>query len=139
VHELRGQWPRHRLGRRRRRLIGKLNDEAKRRLHWSFEAPAAAIGSEEERLRVFRSVRNKIKEEVERALLQNNDRSRSYALYGRECVFSKTHIQPVASFPHPRLLGPGQSLLKNPILVQKEGATSGLLRASDIRPTPTII
>ena len=46
---------------------------AKRRLHWSFEDPAAAVGSEEERLRVFRSVRDKIREHLERELLQNND------------------------------------------------------------------
>jgi arsenate reductase (thioredoxin) len=46
---------------------------AKRRLHWSFEDPAAAVGSEEERLRVFRSVRDKIREQLEREFLQNND------------------------------------------------------------------
>jgi len=34
--------------------------EAKRRLHWSFEDPAVAVGSEEERLGVFRSVRDDI-------------------------------------------------------------------------------
>src|SRR5918997_5491119 len=34
---------------------------ARRRLHWSFEDPAQAAGSEEERLGVFRSVRNKIR------------------------------------------------------------------------------
>ena len=38
---------------------------AKQRLHWSFEDPAAAVGSEEERLRVFRSVRDNIKEHIE--------------------------------------------------------------------------
>jgi arsenate reductase len=41
---------------------------ARRRLHWSFEDPAQAIGSEEERLQVFRSVRNAIRERVERDL-----------------------------------------------------------------------
>ena len=41
---------------------------ARRRLHWSFEDPAQARGSEEERLRVFRSVRNAIRERVERDL-----------------------------------------------------------------------
>ena len=46
---------------------------AKRRLHWSFEDPAAAVGSEEERLRVFRTVRDQIREQLERELLQNND------------------------------------------------------------------
>jgi arsenate reductase len=45
---------------------------AKRRLHWSFEDPAAAVGGEEERLRVFRSVRDKIRERLERDLVQNN-------------------------------------------------------------------
>ena len=34
--------------------------EAKRRLHWSFEDPVAAVSSEEERLGVFRSVRDDI-------------------------------------------------------------------------------
>ena len=38
---------------------------AKRRLHWSFEDPAQARGSEEERLRVFQSIRDEIKERIE--------------------------------------------------------------------------
>ena len=38
---------------------------AKRRLHWSFEDPAQATGSEEERLRVFQSVRDEIRERIE--------------------------------------------------------------------------
>ena len=38
---------------------------AKRRLHWSFEDPAQARGSEEERLWVFQSVRDEIKERIE--------------------------------------------------------------------------
>ncbi len=38
---------------------------ARRRLHWSFEDPAQARGSEEERLRVFQSVRDEIKERIE--------------------------------------------------------------------------
>ncbi len=42
---------------------------ARRRLHWSFEDPAQATGTEEERLRVFRSVRNQIKERIEAELL----------------------------------------------------------------------
>ena len=41
---------------------------ARRRLHWSFEDPAQASGTEEERLRVFRSVRNAIKERIETEL-----------------------------------------------------------------------
>ena len=41
---------------------------ARQRLHWSFEDPAQAIGSEEERLQVFRSIRNAIRERVERDL-----------------------------------------------------------------------
>jgi arsenate reductase len=38
---------------------------ARRRLHWSFEDPAQATGSEEERLRVFQSVRDEIRERIE--------------------------------------------------------------------------
>ena len=38
---------------------------AKRRLHWSFEDPAQARGSEEERLRVFQSVRDEVRERIE--------------------------------------------------------------------------
>ena len=38
---------------------------ARRRLHWSFEDPTQATGSEEERLRVFQSVRDEIKEHIE--------------------------------------------------------------------------
>lgn len=41
----------------------------RRRLHWSFEDPAQASGTEEERIRVFRSVRNAIKERIETELL----------------------------------------------------------------------
>ena len=42
---------------------------ASRRLHWSFEDPAQATGTEEERLRVFRSVRNRIRERIQAELL----------------------------------------------------------------------
>jgi arsenate reductase len=45
---------------------------AKRRLHWSFEDPAAAVGSEQERLEVFRSVRDNIEEHIEGNLLSKN-------------------------------------------------------------------
>ena len=37
----------------------------RRRLHWSFEDPAAAQGSEEERLAVFRRVRDQIRDRFE--------------------------------------------------------------------------
>ena len=40
-----------------------------RRLHWSFEDPAQATGSEEERLRVFRSVRKQIVERIKQKFL----------------------------------------------------------------------
>jgi arsenate reductase (thioredoxin) len=46
--------------------------DAKRRLHWSFEEPAAAVGSEAERLRVFRSVRDNIGEHIKSNLLSKN-------------------------------------------------------------------
>jgi arsenate reductase len=39
------------------------------RLHWSFEDPSRAEGSEEERLEVFRSVRDRIRERIERELV----------------------------------------------------------------------
>jgi arsenate reductase len=42
---------------------------AKRQLHWSFEDPAQAAGSEEERLRVFQSVRDEVRERMEGELL----------------------------------------------------------------------
>ena len=42
---------------------------ARRRLHWSFEDPAQATGSEEERRRVFQSVRDQIRERIEEELL----------------------------------------------------------------------
>jgi arsenate reductase (thioredoxin) len=38
---------------------------AKNRLHWSFEDPSRADGSEEERLAVFRRVREEIRERIE--------------------------------------------------------------------------
>jgi arsenate reductase len=35
-----------------------------KRIHWSFEDPAEAIGTKEERMRVFRKVRDRIKEHI---------------------------------------------------------------------------
>jgi arsenate reductase (thioredoxin) len=42
------------------------------RLHWSFEDPSKAEGSEEERLAVFRSVRNQIRSRIEEELVGAN-------------------------------------------------------------------
>jgi arsenate reductase len=42
---------------------------ARNRLHWSFEDPSRAEGSEEERLAVFRSVRDRIKDRVQAELV----------------------------------------------------------------------
>ena len=42
---------------------------AANRLHWSFEDPSKAEGSEEERLAVFRSVRDRIKGQMQAELL----------------------------------------------------------------------
>jgi arsenate reductase len=42
---------------------------ASRQIHWSFEDPAAATGSEEERLAVFRDVRDQIAERIRTELL----------------------------------------------------------------------
>jgi arsenate reductase len=42
---------------------------AKNRLHWSFEDPSQADGSEEERLGVFRRVRDEIRERIEQELV----------------------------------------------------------------------
>src|ERR687885_3056325 len=39
---------------------------ARRRLHWSFEDPAQARGTEEKRLQEFRLVRDEIKERIEK-------------------------------------------------------------------------
>ena len=39
------------------------------RLHWSFEDPSRAEGSEEERLAVFRSVRDQIRDRVQAGLI----------------------------------------------------------------------
>lgn len=38
------------------------------RLHWSFDDPSAATGSDEERLAVFRRVRDEIRVEIEKFL-----------------------------------------------------------------------
>jgi arsenate reductase len=38
---------------------------AQSRLHWSFKDPSRAEGSEEERLTIFRSVRDRIRERIE--------------------------------------------------------------------------
>jgi arsenate reductase (thioredoxin) len=42
---------------------------AQNRLHWSFEDPSKAEGSEEERLEVFRSVRDRIGDRVQADLV----------------------------------------------------------------------
>src|ERR671913_389023 len=42
---------------------------ASERLHWSFEDPSRAEGSEEDRLAVFRSVRDRIRDRVQVELL----------------------------------------------------------------------
>jgi arsenate reductase len=39
------------------------------RIHWSFDDPAAAVGSEAERLEVFRRVRNEIRQRVQLFLI----------------------------------------------------------------------
>jgi arsenate reductase len=43
---------------------------ARRRLNWSFDDPAAATGSEDERLAVFRRVRDQIAERLDEELLR---------------------------------------------------------------------
>jgi arsenate reductase len=42
---------------------------ARNRLHWSFEDPARVEGSEEERLAIFRRVRDEIRERIAQELL----------------------------------------------------------------------
>jgi arsenate reductase len=42
---------------------------ARNRLHWSFEDPSRTEGSEEERLAVFRSVRDRIRDRVQAELV----------------------------------------------------------------------
>jgi arsenate reductase (thioredoxin) len=42
---------------------------ARNRLHWSFEDPSRAEGSEEDRLAVFRSVRDRIRDRVQAELV----------------------------------------------------------------------
>jgi len=42
---------------------------ARERLHWSFPDPSRATGSEDEQLAVYRSVRDAIRERVERELI----------------------------------------------------------------------
>ena len=42
---------------------------AKNRLHWSFEDPSLATGTEAERLEVFRRVRDEIQQRIEEELL----------------------------------------------------------------------
>ena len=42
---------------------------ANKRLHWSFEDPSRAEGSEDERLAIFRRVRDEIRERIEQELV----------------------------------------------------------------------
>ena len=46
---------------------------AANRLHWSFEDPSRVEGSEEERLAVFRSVRDRIRERIEDDLVATEE------------------------------------------------------------------
>jgi arsenate reductase len=46
---------------------------AANRLHWSFEDPSRVEGSEEERLAVFRSVRDRIRERIEDDLVVTDE------------------------------------------------------------------
>ncbi len=42
---------------------------AKSRLHWSLRDPSQAVGDEEERLEVFREVRDEIRDRIEKELI----------------------------------------------------------------------
>jgi arsenate reductase len=42
---------------------------AKERLHWSFPDPSKATGRDDEQLAVYRSVRDAIRERIERELI----------------------------------------------------------------------
>ena len=57
---------------------------ARNRLHWSFEDPSKAEGTEEERLAVFRSVRDRIRRRIEDDLFAKG-RSR-YGSYGEKPI-----------------------------------------------------
>lgn len=46
---------------------------AKIRLHWSFEDPSQATGTEEEGLKLFRRVRDEIRERIEGSLSRRRD------------------------------------------------------------------
>jgi arsenate reductase len=46
---------------------------AANRLHWSFEDPSRVEGSEEERLAVFRAVRDRIRERIKDDLVRGNE------------------------------------------------------------------
>ena len=49
---------------------------ARERLHWSFPDPSRVSGTEEERLGVFRAVRDEIRARIEEDLLQANNPER---------------------------------------------------------------
>jgi arsenate reductase (thioredoxin) len=46
---------------------------AANRLHWSFEDPSRAEGSEEDRLAIFRTVRDQIRERIEEELVSTDE------------------------------------------------------------------
>jgi len=50
---------------------------AKKRLHWSFEDPSSAPGTEEDRLNVFRTVRDRIRARIDRELVDEHGGGRS--------------------------------------------------------------
>ena len=50
---------------------------ARNRLHWFFEDPSQATGTVEERLKLFRRVRNEVRERIEGELLLEEQQQRS--------------------------------------------------------------
>ncbi len=56
-----------------------------KRIHWSFDDPAEAVGTEQERMRVFRRVRNEIKERINVYLSEEKGQSRTQVQIDNYC------------------------------------------------------
>jgi len=68
--------------------------EARQRLHWSLPDPAAAEGTEEERLEVFRLVRDRLRDHLEEELVTGSRGSSIYSKASDDGLRLRARLDP---------------------------------------------